>query len=116
MSVNAGHDGEDLACKYLEDHDAQIIARNWRNRWCEIDIIASIDDGLRFVEVKYRRFTDFGSPAEYITYDKSNRLRRACLAWTQNYKYEGPYQIDVMSISGDLNNPVIDWLENAVID
>lgn len=116
MSVAIGRNGEDLAAEYLVAHGGEILDRNWRNRWCEIDIIAFIDGTLRFVEVKYRKRVGYGTPLEYITVDKSNRLKRASLAWAQAHRYGGTYQIDVVSVVGDLRKPQIDWLENAISD
>lgn len=116
MSVEIGRNGEDLAAEYLVAHGAEVLERNWRNRWCEIDIIAFCDDTLRFVEVKYRSRVGYGTPLEYITVDKSNRLKRASLAWVQAHRYGGPYQIDVISVVGDLHKAQIEWLENAISD
>ncbi len=51
-TVQKGHEGEDRAVQYLESHGYEILARNFRTRGGEIDIIASKDDVLVFVEVK----------------------------------------------------------------
>ncbi|MBP5442862.1 MAG: YraN family protein [Treponema sp.] len=51
-TVQKGHEGEDRAVQYLESHGYEILARNFRTRGGEIDIIVSKDDVLVFVEVK----------------------------------------------------------------
>ena len=51
-TVQKGYEGEDRAVQYLESHGYEILARNFRTRGGEIDIIASKDDVLVFVEVK----------------------------------------------------------------
>ena len=112
MSVSIGRSGEDLACKYLESIGAEIIERNWRNRWCEIDIIAYYQGSLRFIEVKFRKQVGYGTPFEYITRDKLNRLQRASLAWVQARRYSGPYQIDAVSVIGSIDKHQIDYLES----
>jgi hypothetical protein len=51
--------------------------------------------------------------AEYVRHDKITRLSRAA-AWCQAHGYTGPYQIDIVSISGPLKQPSIELLENAL--
>ncbi|GAC1371986.1 MAG: hypothetical protein NVSMB39_6180 [Candidatus Saccharimonadales bacterium] len=43
------------------------LGRNWRNRWCEIDIVARRGAQIHFVEVKYRRNVSYGYASEYIS-------------------------------------------------
>ncbi len=113
-TVEVGRLAEQQAAGYLEAAGYTIIGRNWRTRWCEIDIIASRGPQLHFVEVKYRKNTAYGYAAEYISHDKSRRLIRAALSWTQAQRYDGPYQIDVITVEGDAGSPVIAHLENVV--
>ena len=109
-----GRAAEQLVAQHLENRSYLILDRNWRNRWCELDIVARRDDTVRFVEVKYRANTAYGFAAEYISRDKSARLIRAALAWNQAHRYQGPYQIDVITVEGSLEQPAIVHLENAV--
>jgi putative endonuclease len=113
-TVDTGHSAESLAAGYLAQAGFQIVGRNWRTRWCEIDIVARHGSQLHFVEVKYRKTTAYGYAAEYISRDKSARLIRAALAWTQAHRYQGAYQIDVVTVEGSLADPIIVHLENAV--
>ena len=74
--------GESLACDLLVDRGWRVIERNWRSRHGELDIIALDDDGyLVFVEVKTRRSTRFGTPAEAVTPRKQRHLRLASCEW-----------------------------------
>ncbi len=50
--ISIGRIGEDIAAKYLENRGYQIIQRNYRKKWGEIDIVVEKDDVLHFVEVK----------------------------------------------------------------
>lgn len=116
MSVSVGRVAEDQAAAYLESRGFTVIARNWRNRWCELDLVARSTTGIHFVEVKYRRSAAYGTPFEYISRDKVSRLRRAALAWSQAHRYSGSYQIDVISVLGSLDRPQIEHLPNAIAD
>ncbi len=116
MSVARGRVAEDQAAAYLTLHGYDVIDRNWRNRWCELDIVARRQSTVHFIEVKYRRNTAYGFAAEYITRDKTGRLRRAALAWCQAHRYEGGYQIDVIAVEGDLESPRLTLTDNAVSD
>lgn len=113
-TVEVGRAAETQAAEFLQSAGFQIIGRNWRNRWCELDIIARRGAQIHFVEVKYRADTRYGYAAEYISRDKSNRLIRAALAWCQAHGYNGSYQIDVVSVEGAADNPRITHLESAI--
>ena len=113
-TVEVGRAAEQLAADYLEAAGYQIINRNWRNRWCEIDIVARRGPQVHIVEVKYRANTAYGYAAEYISRDKSARLIRAASAWCQANRHTGPYQIDVITVEGALAQPHVEYLENVL--
>ncbi len=113
-TVETGRAAEQQAADYLTAAGYQIVGRNWRTRWCEIDIIATKAPQLHIIEVKYRKTTRYGHAAEYISYNKASRLIRAALSWTQAHRYNGPYQIDVITVEGNPEKPVIVHLENVV--
>jgi putative endonuclease len=77
--------GEDLAAAELSRQGMQILARNWRCRLGEIDIVALETAGDRstlvFCEVKCRTGLGFGAPLESITYAKLRRLRQLTAQW-----------------------------------
>ncbi len=75
--------GEDLAAEHLTSLGLQVIARNWRCRYGELDIIAA-DNATRtavFVEVKTRTSDHFGGVAQAVTPEKVRRLRRLAGLW-----------------------------------
>lgn len=113
-TVEVGRAAEQQAADYLATAGFQVIDRNWRNRWCELDIVATRGPQLHIIEVKYRKTTHYGYAAEYISRDKSVRLIRAALAWTRAHRYYGPYQIDVITVEGSTENPTITHLENVI--
>lgn len=114
-TTERGRQAEALAASYLEARDLEIIARNWRTRYCEIDLVAYDGRTVHIVEIKYRATASYGDGFDFVTRDKQTRLVRAAAAWCQQKRYTGPYQIDVVSVLGDLDrHPSIEWLENAV--
>ena len=82
--------GEQAAADWLTADGHEIIARNWRTRYCEIDIVSMKDDVLWFTEVKYRKNDDFGGGLGAITAKKQRQIRFAAeLFMTQSPQYEG---------------------------
>ena len=74
-----GRAGEDRAARYFEDHGYTVLARNWRCREGEIDLVVARGDAVVVVEVKTRSGEGFGHPFEAIDARKRTRLWR--LAW-----------------------------------
>ena len=68
--------GEDFAVKFLLQKDYRILARNFRSRFGEIDIVAQKGDALVFVEVKTRWSKKFGGPFEAVTPWKIQKIKR----------------------------------------
>lgn len=97
----AGLSGEDSACAYLEAHGYKILKRNYRCYSGEIDIIASKDNVLSFVEVKTRSNVRYGLPREAVTYDKQRKIRRSAenyLAMTKRLNNMPPLSFDVIEV------------------
>lgn len=111
-----GNAAETLACEYLQAHGYKIIQRNYKDRFCEIDIIAVSKTTLAFVEVKYRARADFGGAAGAITPNKAQRMIYSAEYWLathDGYELQQP-QLDVITVVGDLNKPAIEYIQNAV--
>ena len=75
-TVTKGKEGEDIAADWLASRGYTIVARNYRQRFGEVDIIASQDEYLVFIEVKARKSDQYGSPLEAVTYRKQRQLSR----------------------------------------
>ena len=71
---NLGESGERVAAMFLEQRGYRMLARNFRTRVGEMDLIAEDADGLAFVEVRARRGNALGSPEESLTSRKRARL------------------------------------------
>ena len=99
-TTSTGRAAEARAAEYLNSKNYTILDRNWRNRWCELDIVATQNGTVHFIEVKFRTQATAGSPSDFITRDKLARLTRASQAWVQAHSYTGPWQIDVISLTG----------------
>ncbi|MGL4307123.1 MAG: YraN family protein [Mycobacteriaceae bacterium] len=104
--------GEDLACGFLISKRIKILARNWRCRFGELDIIAVEDSTVVFVEVKTRSGVQYGYPAEAITPDKLARLRRLAGLWLVEQSLGwGSVRLDIISVLIEpQSDPVIDHL------
>lgn len=97
-----GRDGEDAAAQFLEQQGCHIIARSVRLRYGELDVIVRDGATLVFVEVKARRSTGQGRPAEAVGPAKQRRLTRLALAWlAQNPRWrDAPVRFDVIALTG----------------
>ena len=94
---------EDLACERLEAEGMQILARNYRVRIGEIDIIARDQEELVFIEVKYRSSLDYGG-AEYAIPPAKQRTIRRVAAWYMSQNHIRPdsfCRFDAILIDGE---------------
>ena len=100
-----GDRGEQAAADWLVADGHEIIARNWRTRYCEIDIVSMKDDVLYFTEVKYRKNDDFGDGLAAITAKKQRQMRFAAeLFMTKHPQYEGrDMRMLAIAVDGDYN-------------
>jgi putative endonuclease len=93
--------GEQLAVEHLLSLGLRVLARNWRCRYGELDVIAA-DDTARvvvFVEVKTRTSDEFGGVVQAVTPNKVRRLRRLAGLWlaAQNGSWS-QVRIDVVGV------------------
>lgn len=113
MSTASGKKAEERVARFLREHEFKIRERNWRTRWCEIDIVAEKEDKIHFVEVKYRRDSRYGVGYEFVTPARLSHMRRAALQWTAGNDWGGDYCIDVASVDGDSGE--IDYIEDVAV-
>ncbi len=101
-----GSAGETMAVKYLEGKGFYMLHLNWRYSHWEVDIIASKDAVLHFIEVKTRRTKKFGHPEEAVSKKKIRNLINA----SEEYLYQHPQwkriQFDILSITILRDEPV----------
>src|SRR5437899_12931439 len=105
--VILGKTGEDLACAELEKRGYAIIARRYRRRGGEIDIIARDGETTVFVEVKTREGLEFGDGSESVRSWKQRRMTGVALDYaSRHHLIDTPCRFDVVSIQFDPNGPV----------
>ena len=76
-----GISGEDLAAAWYEANGYEVLARNWRCRLGELDLVLRRGRMIVFCEVKARTSDAFGAPVEAVTHEKRTRLRRLAARW-----------------------------------
>ena len=105
-----GKKGEELAASWLEKKGYAILHRNWRHSRYEVDIIATRDNLLHFIEVKTRTNTRFGHPEESVSDKKIENLMEAAGEFMFiNQKWQA-IQYDILSITLDNNKNAIFFL------
>lgn len=95
-----GRQGEQAVVFWLQNQGFDVLAQNWRTRWCEIDIIATKNQVVYFVEVKYRKNDHFGAGFDYITAKKRSQMQFAAELWLQQHHYSGECQLAAASVDG----------------
>lgn len=109
---NYGDRGEQIACHHLQLKNYQIIDRNYRTVYGEIDIIAISGNDLIFVEVKTRGNMNFGHAYEAVNYVKQQKIINTALKYIQQYgmhSYQPRFDIiEVYTNLGEINH-----IENA---
>lgn len=95
---NLGKLGEQLAENYLKSQGYQIIERNYRKKWGEIDLITKKNGRLVFIEVK--TLTSFPNlkPEDHLTKQKIRRLTKTILGYLNYHKIEAEWQLDLIAI------------------
>lgn len=111
---NIGNKAENIAKSFLESKGYIIITSNFFTKLGEIDIIASDNDYLVFVEVKYRKSLKNGLPREAVNYKKQlHIIKTAQYYLMKNNIYNTNCRFDVVEIFGNLEKPEINLIQNA---
>lgn len=109
---------EKHASKYLEDSGYEIVDRNYHSRYGEIDIIATKDRNLIFVEVKARLDDSFGPPSEALTLEKIRHIKNTAnfflLQDSQKDRlyFQHDKRIDFIGITYKNGKPLINHIIN----
>ena len=93
---------ESIAEAFLRSQGYEILCRNYRRSFGEIDIIAREGSLLCFIEVKYRRTAGFGMPGEAVDRRKQQRILRVSRAYMyEQFCLDAQVRYDVVEILGD---------------
>jgi len=96
-----GRRAEDLAADLLRSNGAVVLDRNYRTPRGELDLVVREGEAIVFVEVRARRSSAFGSPAETVGPRKQERIRRAARAWLSAHALEdAPVRFDLVTFTG----------------
>ena len=96
-----GRKGERIACRRLLREGFDILARRWRGRQGELDIVAFENDLLVFLEVKTRASSQYGEPWEFVDPRKQLILQRTAEEFIAEYDLgQYAYRFDIVSVTG----------------
>lgn len=90
--------GEQIAAEVLRRKGYSIVARNYRSRYGEIDLIVENEAFLVFVEVKLRKNSTYGAAREFVDVRKQERLRQTALLWLEEHETALQPRFDVIEI------------------
>lgn len=116
-TITVGATAESIACTFLTKKGLTLVERNYRCPQGEIDLIMQERDITVFIEVRYRKHNNYGTPSETVNYNKLKRVNTAInhYTMTNNLGYI-PCRIDVIGLHGNLEQPTIKWLKNVIAD
>ncbi len=106
-----GEKAEQKALQYLQDQGLAVVGQNFRCKQGEIDLIMRDNNFLVFVEVRYRKNSQYGNALETVTPKKQSRI----IAATQHYLVKNnlsrqSVRFDVVAMTG---NNQLNWVKNA---
>ena len=111
--IKTGNYGENVATEYLENKGFEIIARNYRYKKCEIDIIARKENWTIFVEVKTRTYSYYGHPEEFVGGQQAQRIFDAAEEFIYTTNWHGHIRFDIISVKPGVA-PEIMHFEDAI--
>lgn len=117
---NTGKLGEDIAAKYLENHDYNILERNYRKPWGEIDIVAEKGRELVFFEVKTQKDYLEWEPEENVNKHKRHQLSRIVTTYLKEKRISEnqDWRVDVLAIKLNMQtkNAEINHIKNIILN
>lgn len=111
--LDTGKLGEDKATAFLENKGFEILARNFRFRHSEIDIIAKKSKIVVFVEVKTRTNVSFGMPEEFVDATKRRLIMKAAEQYIFDTDWHGDIRFDVIAVVITQHTVRIEHIEDA---
>lgn len=111
--METGAIGENLAAEYLTKKGFQVVARNFRCRKAEIDMIVKRDNWLIFVEVKTRSSNAWGEPESFVNSLQRRLIYDAAEEYIYKTDWQGHIRFDIVSVKPGLR-PEIVHFEDAI--
>lgn len=116
-SQQKGQAAEGWALTHLEEHGLRLVARNWRCRLGELDLVMLDGDTVVFVEVRYRRHAAWGGAEASVDARKRSRVAAAAQVFLQQQPRWAPYpcRFDVVAIAAAETNSAarLNWIRSA---
>jgi putative endonuclease len=97
--IRTGEKGEQLAVDWLTANDYHILHRNWRSGRFEVDVIASKNNIIHFIEVKCRTSNAYGPPELSVNRKKIEHILQGAVGWLHNHPGQTRIQYDVLAIT-----------------
>ena len=110
--MSAGALAEQQAEQYLQSRGLELVSRNYRSRFGEIDLIMRDGTSLVFVEVRMRRNAGFGGAAASINAQKQQRLILTAHQYLAGLSHTPPCRFDAILMDA-ANGENLQWLKNA---
>jgi len=111
--IKKGKEGETLAADFLIEKGFEIIARNYRHKRSEIDLIVKKNNWLIFVEVKMRSSDAYGYPEDFVDYKKAKNIIDGAEEYTYQQNWQGNVRYDIVSIREQHGEREIVHIEDA---
>ncbi len=109
-----GKSGEEIALGLLKKNGYKILARNYRTRLGEIDIVACDKDTICFIEVKSRHSDKFGFPQEAVLKSKQRQISKAALVFLKEKNLlDRKARFDVVSVLSADETPKLELITDA---
>ena len=114
-TTKLGRKGEQKAVEFLQEQGIEILTRNFRSPYGEVDIIGKSEKQIIFFEVKTRTSDTCGNPEDSVTSRKKDKLIATALYYLQEKDLlSTSWRIDVISIFSNGETIEYEWFENAV--
>src|SRR5579859_919840 len=111
--IKKGREAEILAADFLAAKGFKIIARNYRHKRSEIDLIVKKNNWLIFVEVKMRSSDAYGYPEDFVDYKKAKNIIDGAEEYTYQKDWQGNVRYDIISIRDQFGKKEIVHIEDA---
>lgn len=99
-TTDIGRQGEHAALEFLEQKGYTVVARNYRYKRSEIDLIVQKENWLVFVEVKLRSSKQFGFPEESVKEAKRKKILEGAAQYLEETNWKGNVRYDIIAIQG----------------
>jgi len=111
----SGKQAEEFAANYLAKQNVKIITRNFHCRFGEIDLIGLDQEILTFFEVRYRKNENYLAVVETVDQRKCKKIVTTSEYYLNKQRKYQSYlcRYDVITLTGELDRPVIEWIKNA---